>query len=204
MGTRGKKKREKPWFVEETVPGLGTERVPIGYESLMLSSKPNLSGKNLKDVRKSLGMTQAELAKRAGVSQSLITAVERGVEQKGTDITRRRIANELVQAEFDRSIGKYGTPDPVQTIKQRESRIAVLERDLKIRDDYIKKLEEEKKELLGMLGWRIKKTVEDSEQSEAEQKLMDKIGAEKIPPVEEEALRAEIVQRGRPKGHKEK
>ena len=86
-------------------------------------------------------------------------------------------------------------------IERYESRIAVLEREYTIAHDYMKILEEEKKELLGMLGWRVKKTVEDSEQIEAEQKLMGKIGAEKIPSVEEEELRAEIEQRGK-KGSK--
>lgn len=73
-----------------------------------------------------------------------------------------------------------------ERIKQLAGRIALLERLSKIDKNRIEKLEEEKKELLGMLGWRIKKTVEDSEQGEAEQKFMDKLGAEKIPSIEEE------------------
>jgi transcriptional regulator with XRE-family HTH domain len=81
--------------------------------------------------------------------------------------------------------------------KHLQARIAILERDLGIAHDYIKKVDEEKKELLGMLGWRVKKTVEDSEQVEAEQGLMDKLGAEKLRQFEAEELRAEIARRGK-------
>lgn len=161
--------------------------------SLMLSAKPDYSPKNLRALRRSLNMTQAELAKRAKVKQSTVSFFENGNEEKAGPGARARIAGVLLQAEFDHSIGKYGAPSADEKIRQLEGRIVVLERQLQIANDYMKQVQEEKKELLGMLGWRVKKTVEDSEQVEAEKKLMDKIGAEKIPLVEEEEFRSELA-----------
>jgi predicted transcriptional regulator len=170
--------------------------------SLISTQHPDYSPENLKNMRKALGMTQAELAKRAGVTQALVSAFENGVKDTAAQHTRARIANALVLAEHQQLIEMCATPK-TETEKLNQ-RIAWLEKELKIAHDYIKGVEEEKKELLGMVGWRTKKTVEDDEQREAEKKLMDKIGAEKIPSVEEEALRAEIAQHSRPKGRKEK
>lgn len=42
-------------------------------------------GKRLKDARKARGLTQAELARRAGVSQGVITHYERGVNRPRLD-----------------------------------------------------------------------------------------------------------------------
>jgi transcriptional regulator with XRE-family HTH domain len=172
------------------------------YTSLISLPNPDYSSENLRAIRKALGMTQEELAKRARVTQATVSFFESGNEEKVGQNARAAISNVLVQAEFDwlKNLGAA----PKTEVEKLKERIAWLERQLRISHDYQEKVESDKekleetnKELLGMLGWRIKKTVEDSEQVEAEQKLMEKHGAEKLPSVEEEALRAEIAQRGK-------
>jgi transcriptional regulator with XRE-family HTH domain len=196
MATRGEK-GQKPWNVEKEIPGLGTFREPIGYESLISASKPNLSGKNLKALRKSLGMTQAEVAKQARVKQATVSFVESGNEEKAGPGARASIANVLIQAEYDRSIGKYGTPTPAEEIKNLRARIVQLERLLKVTDIGLEKsetqIEEWKKRYdaaLELLGLKQKNIVGEAEYDAK----IEAQGLEKIPPAEEETFRAEIEQ----------
>lgn len=159
-------------------------------------------GKQLKAERKRLGLTQAKLAKLAGVTQALISAVEHGVEEMATQDTRRKIANELVQMRHNRIVEMGATPKT--EAEKLTERIALLQRDLKISRAYAEKLEAEnaewKKEnadwkkrydvALELLHLKQRNIVS---QSEYDAKV-EAAGLEKLSDVDAETLRQEIEQ----------
>lgn len=159
-------------------------------------------GKQLKAERKRLGLTQAKLAKLAGVTQALISAVEHGIEEMATQDTRRKIANELVQMRHNRIVEMGATPKT--EAEKLTERIALLQRDLRISRAYVEKLEAEnaewKKEnadwkkrydvALELLHLKQRNIVS---QSEYDAKV-EAAGLEKLSDVDAETLRQEIEQ----------
>jgi transcriptional regulator with XRE-family HTH domain len=170
--------------------------------SLITVQHPDYSRENLRAMRIALGISQVKLAKMANVTQATISAFEIGNIREVGPKLRTHIANLLVQAEFER-IRDLGATPKSETDKLKD-RIKFLESEREkselmdaLYEKHVAGIEETNKQLLEMLGWRIKTAVDDSEQREAESNLMSKIGAERIPAVEEETLRAEIQQRGK-------
>jgi transcriptional regulator with XRE-family HTH domain len=138
-------------------------------------------GKQLKAERKRLGLTQAKLAELAGVSQSLITAVEREIEDKGTDVTRRRIANVLVVMRADRIKEMSATPkEKMQMLK--------MERDnWKRKAQFFGELADEKQKTIDLLKEILNlKTASAITDTEAQEKIAA-LGLEERSQAENEA-----------------
>ena len=87
-------------------------------------------GKNIKRLRKMADMTQEELAKRAGVDQTLISKVEKEVFSNLTLDTLRGIAKALrckiVDLLPEEDSGRTLTPEEINT-RMLEARIKALE-----------------------------------------------------------------------------
>lgn len=160
-------------------------------------------GKQLKAERKRLGLTQAKLAKLAGVTQALISAVEHGVEEMATQDTRRKIANELVQMRHNRIVEMGATPKT--DAEKLNERIALLERDLRISRAYANDQEAKNtKHEAEIADWKKRydlalellnvKQKNIVSQADYDAKL-EAAGLEKLPDIDAEALRQEIEHR---------
>ena len=174
----------------------------IKASSLITAQHPDYSPRNLKAMRKAMGLTQTEVAKRAGILQSDVSRFEGESDRSIPPTTGQRIANVLVKAEFARVRQSGATPKTeVQKLKERIVHLEALDivgrRLVKKLEDENAELKKTQQELLSLLGWRIKNVAEDESQRDAEGQLMSKIGAEKLPSVEEDALRSEIQQQAK-------
>jgi transcriptional regulator with XRE-family HTH domain len=144
------------------------------------------SGKELRKARKRLGLTQAQLAELAGVSQSLITAVERGVKSMAAEETRKRIANTLVMKQHERMVEMSATP------KEKTQQLQ-MERDMwKAKANWawasMRQLLKERDELRDILNLE---TTSAMAASEAMEKIKA-LGLQKRSPAEEE-FRSELA-----------
>ena len=144
-------------------------------------------GKKLKRMRKRLGLTQAKLAKLAGVTQALISSVEHDVEEMAAQDTRARIANVLVVMEHERIVEMGATPN--EKIEMLKKDFAHMKRQADFFSNLADKFMAEKQQLLEILNLRTKKALTESELAEK----IEALGYEEISPVQEE-VRAEIRQ----------
>jgi len=155
-------------------------------------------GKKLKAMRKRLGLTQARLAKLAGVTQALISSVEHDVAEMASQDTRALIASRLVEMEHKRIVEMSATPnEKIQMLKAERAQ-------WKYKADWAFDQLEKRDKLIAylteILNLRTKKALTDSEEKER----IETLGLEQGPTVEEEAFRAEVAQQGRPKGQRVK
>lgn len=171
------------------------------FTTLIDSAKPDYGPKNLRALRRSLNMTQAELAKRAEVSQSAVSAFEHGDERNVSADARARIAGVLVQAEHDHSTGRNAEPTHAEQIHNLKVQLFIAQRNENSARKYAGQLEareaQKDKELsewkqrydalLDLMNVKQKAVIS---QAEYEEKL-DKAGLEKRNP-EEESLRSEF------------
>ncbi|MFI5056902.1 MAG: helix-turn-helix domain-containing protein [Candidatus Acidiferrales bacterium] len=128
-------------------------------------------GKQLKAERKRLGLTQAKLAKLAGVSQSLVAAVERNAKDKGTDVTRRHIANELVRMKAERIKAFGATPNKeIKSLREALAHSQAMEQEgidiIEKQDAEINEWKKRYDALLDVLNLETQKALTESEKQE--------------------------------------
>lgn len=161
-------------------------------------------GKSVAEIRTHWGLTQKELAKLAGVSTSLIISIESGRRNPSEDSHRKildainKIMKEPGHKPGYAALGYKNEKDMLRAeLALANGGIRRWQRTAEMLGAELDKAHAQIDELKDILGLREKKILTE----ESEQEKIDALGLEKIPPVEEEELRAEITQRGK-KGSK--